>query len=45
MCLTKLQQQFKELGEALDIPPEVLNALPSADMIRSKAAAAAGAGE
>src|SRR3954469_3810791 len=45
MCLTKLQQQFKELGEALDIPPELLNALPSADMIRSKAAAAAGAGE
>ena len=29
----------------LDIPPEVLNALPSMDMIRSKAAAAAGAGE
>jgi NAD-dependent dihydropyrimidine dehydrogenase PreA subunit len=45
MCLTKLQQQFKELGEALDIPPELLNALPSADMIRAKAAAAAGAGE
>src|SRR3954468_4114098 len=42
MCLTKLQQQFKELGEALDIPPEVLNALPSVDMIRAKAAAAAG---
>jgi NAD-dependent dihydropyrimidine dehydrogenase PreA subunit len=41
MCLTKLQQQFKELGEALDIPPEVLNALPSVDMIRAKAAAAA----
>lgn len=32
-CLTKLQQ-------ALDIPPEVLNALPSLDMIRSKAAGA-----
>ncbi|HEX8914834.1 MAG TPA: ferredoxin family protein [Humisphaera sp.] len=38
MCLTKLQQQ---LQEALDIPAEVMNALPSADMIRSKAAAAA----
>ena len=32
-CLAKLQ-------EALDIPPEVMNALPSADLIRSKTAAA-----
>ena len=32
-CLAKLQ-------EALDIPPEVMNALPSAELIRSKAAAA-----
>ena len=36
-CLTKLQQ-------ALDIPPELLNALPTQDMIRSKAAAASGEG-
>lgn len=41
MCLTKIQ---KQLQEALDIPPEVLNALPTPDMIRSKAAAAS-AGE
>jgi NAD-dependent dihydropyrimidine dehydrogenase PreA subunit len=40
MCLTKLKQQ---LGEALDIPPEVLNALPTQDMIRAKVAAAAAA--
>jgi NAD-dependent dihydropyrimidine dehydrogenase PreA subunit len=38
MCLTKLQQQ---LQEALDIPAEVMNALPTADMIKAKAAAAA----
>ncbi|MDB5297131.1 MAG: Fe-S oxidoreductase, partial [Phycisphaerales bacterium] len=42
MCLTKLQ---KTLQEALDIPAEVMNALPSMDMIRSKAAAAAGRAE
>lgn len=41
MCLTKLQ---KTLQEALDIPAEVMNALPSMDMIKSKAAAAANAG-
>ena len=38
MCLTKIQ---KTLQEALDIPAEVMNALPTQDMIRSKAAAAA----
>jgi NAD-dependent dihydropyrimidine dehydrogenase PreA subunit len=38
MCLTKIQQQ---LQEALDIPQEVMNALPSMDMIKAKAAAAA----
>jgi hypothetical protein len=32
-CLAKLQ-------EALDIPAEVMNALPSADMIKARAAAA-----
>lgn len=37
MCLTKIQ---KTLQEALDIPAEVMNALPSMDMIKSKAAAA-----
>jgi NAD-dependent dihydropyrimidine dehydrogenase PreA subunit len=37
-CLTKLQQ-------ALDIPPELLNALPTQDMIKAKAAAVAGASQ
>jgi len=37
-CLTKLQQT---LQEALDIPQEVMNALPTADMIKAKASAAA----
>lgn len=37
-CLTKLQQT---LQEALDIPQEVMNALPTADMIKVKASAAA----
>lgn len=41
MCLTKIQQQ---LQEALDIPAEVMNALPSMEMIKAKAAAAAGKG-
>ena len=36
-CLAKIQQQ---LQEALDIPAEVMNALPSAEMIQAKAAAA-----
>lgn len=39
-CLTKLQQT---LQEALDIPAEVMNALPSMDMIKAKAAAATAA--
>ena len=37
MCLTKLQQT---LQEALDIPAEVMNALPSMDMIKARTAAA-----
>jgi NAD-dependent dihydropyrimidine dehydrogenase PreA subunit len=37
MCLTKIQQQ---LQEALDIPQEVMNALPTAEMIKAKAAMA-----